>query len=171
MDLFNEYMVRRRKSGQDWALVSAMAVGAMVLTLAVLMLGQFLGSFTLAVEAGLLYLLYIGVTSMNVEFEYSVTNGDLDVDKISARRKRTRVVSVHARNFEYFAPKTAEHMRAFEDASIKARVDATSNTGGKGVYFAVYYRNDVKTCLAFEPTQKMLDDFARHVPRRVFFAE
>ena len=168
MDSFNEYMVRRKKSGVDIAKMAAMIVGAIVLILILLLFAQFLGSFLLLAVVGVGYLLYIGINMQKVEFEYSVTNGELDIDKITAQRKRKRVVSVRSRDFEYFAPKTAEHMSAYNDSTVTARIDATSNTGDEGVYFAIYFKNNLKTCMSFEPTEKMLNDFARFAPRNSF---
>ena len=47
---------------------------------------------------------------MNVEFEYVLTNGDIDVDKIIAQRKRKRLVSVKCSSFEELGKyKAAEH--------------------------------------------------------------
>jgi hypothetical protein len=169
MDLFNEYIVERKKGAREYLLIAAMIFGALVLLLIAMSFARYLASFFLLIPAVVIYFLYIGITSLNVEFEYSVTNGELDADKIAARRKRYKMVSVHSRAFEYFAPLTEEHNGAFRDAGITKRLDLTSNRGTDKVYFAVYHKNNDKICLTFEPTEKMLDDFSRNVPRRVFF--
>lgn len=169
MDLFNEYIIERKKSYKEYIKIVGMILGTLVLIFAAISFSRYLQSFFLLLVAGIIYLLYIGVTSMSVEFEYSVTNGDVDIDKIVARRKRTRIVSVHSRTFEYFAPLISENMNVYNDQSITKRIDATSNTGNDKVYFAIYYKNQDKICLTFEPTEKMLDDFSRNVSKRAFF--
>lgn len=169
MDLFNEYIITRKKGGREYLIIAGMIVGALVLIFTATLFAGYLQSFYLLLVAAVIYFLYIGITSMNVEFEYSVTNGDVDIDKIAARRKRTRVVSVHSRTFEYFAPLIDENMSVYNDQTITKRLDLTSNTNSDKVYFAIYYKNQDKTCITFEPTEKMLEDFSRHVPRRAFF--
>ena len=54
----------------------------------------------LVVIAGSIYGIYWIASSRDLEFEYSVTNGDLTVDKIIHKRKRKRVVSFDVRNAE-----------------------------------------------------------------------
>lgn len=169
MDLFNEFIVERKKGAKDLMVIAAMIAGVILLIFVLMLFAQYLASFLLLLIVAVFYFLYIGISSMNVEYEYSVTNGELDIDKIIARRKRSKVISVHSRSFEYFAPYTPEHKNTYEDSSITKRLDLTSNTGNERVYFAVYYKNNDKILFTFEPTQKMLDDFARYVPRRVFY--
>ena len=171
MDLFNETIIERKKGAKEFMLIAAMIVGAILLVFILMLFGQALSSFLLLFVVAVFYFLYIGISSLNIEYEYSVTNGDLDVDKIISKRKRSKVISVHSRSFEYFAPYTQEHKNAYEDSSITKKLDLTSNTGSDRVYFVVYYKNNDKILFTFEPTQKMLDDFARYVPRRVFYTK
>ena len=171
MDLFNEFIVQRRKGSREHGLIVLMFLGAMLLIFTLMMFAQNLGSFFLLLVAAVIYLLYIGVTSFNVEYEYSVTNGDLDIDKIVSRRKRSKLVSIHARSFEYFAPCNDGHKAAYDDATVTKKLDLTSNSGTGREYFAIYFKNSEKVRVAFEPTQKMIDDFARYVPRRVFHTQ
>lgn len=170
MDLFYEYIVRRKKSGKEYLMIAGMVLGALLILFLLLAFAGFLKSFFLLLVAGVIYFLYVGITSLNVEYEYIVTNGDLDIDKITARRKRVRLVSIHSRTFEYFAPLTDEHMAAYNSESITKRLDFTSNTQNGRAYFAIYYKNNDKICLTFEPTEKMVACFARYVPKRAFFA-
>lgn len=47
---------------------------------------------------------------MSVEYEYIVTNGEMDIDKIIAKRRRKRLITVNARTFERFGPfKESDH--------------------------------------------------------------
>lgn len=169
MDNFNEWIVKRKKSAVDWLTTAIIwMAGLLVLYFSFGLLAvqnQLMPTVMLLVDAGVIYGMYRLLTAQNVEFEYSVTNGDMDVDKIIARRKRVRLLSVNSKNFEYLAPLTEEHMPAFNDASITKRIDASSNTHAQNTCFAIYYKNSEKVCLVFEPTQGMLDDFARCMPR------
>ncbi|MCK9479910.1 MAG: DUF6106 family protein [Firmicutes bacterium] len=169
MDFFNEYIVTQKKGAKEFLLIFAMIVGAILLILLLTAFAGYLQSFFLLLLAGVIYMLYIGISAQNIEYEYIVTNGELDIDKIAARRKRTRVISAHSRNFEYFAPLNQEHMAEFNNPNITKRFDFSSNTKSPRVYFVILNKDNEKTCFTFEPTDKMLDCFSRYVPRNVFY--
>ena len=169
MDIFNEWIVKRKRTSVDYALIAAMILGGFILIIGLTMFAASLGSFLLLAIVGVGYLVFIGIQSTNVEYEYSVTNGELDIDKIIARRRRKRVTSVHARAFEYFAPITTEHQSAYNSEGITKKVDAFSTLQSDNVYFAIYHKNNDKIRITFEPTEKMIQDFSRFVPRSVFY--
>ena len=106
MDTFIEQIVPKKKDGKEWAIIVAVIVGLLVVFLAlflfsgypfVLMLMPFL---LVGAGYGGWYLL----TTQNKEFEYCVTNGDIDIDCIIARRRRKRLVSVAGRKIESLLP-------------------------------------------------------------------
>jgi hypothetical protein len=73
-------------------------------------------------------LIYFGIrvaTSRNVEYEYIVTNGDLDIDMIVAKRKRKRIFSANCKEFEIVAPVRSSSFSQ-QVQSIKNRIDASS---------------------------------------------
>lgn len=168
MDIFNEWIVKRKRTSVDYALIAAMILGGFILIIGLTSFAANLGSFLLLAIVGVGYLVFMGIQSTNVEYEYSVTNGDLDIDKIIARRKRKRVISVHARTFEYFAPLTMEHQSMYNSDGITKKIDAFSSLQSDKVYFAIYHKNNDKIRITFEPTEKMLADFSRFTPRSVF---
>ncbi|UKI37385.1 MAG: DUF6106 family protein [Clostridiales bacterium] len=47
-------------------------------------------SFVLLIDAGVVYGAYILITHFNVEYEYILTNGDIDIDKIIAKKKEKK---------------------------------------------------------------------------------
>lgn len=165
MDFFNEWIVKKKKSAIDMLIVFATCFAAIFLIYLLMAFSHKMLTFFPLLVALVIYLAYRIITGTNVEFEYSVTNGQMDVDKIIARRRRKRVCSVNSRNFEYFAPLTEQYSSAFKDSSIVKRIDASSNTNSERACFAIYYNNGEKTCIIFEPTDKMLEDFSKYVPR------
>lgn len=96
MDTFVEQIVAKRKGGKEYALFLALLIAALLILAALwLFLLFFIGIFfVLLLTAGIGWLLWYLITMQNVEFEYSVTNGDIDIDQITAQRKRKRIVSV-----------------------------------------------------------------------------
>ena len=55
-------------------------------------------------------------------------------------------------------------MSVYSDSGISKKINVTSNSG-LTAYFAIYFNNSEKTCLIFEPTDEMIQNFARYVPR------
>lgn len=167
MDFFNEWIVKKKKTSQD--IMSCVIIVLVALLLLYLVLVQFSAGklvFLIPVEISIIiYGGYILWTSLNVEFEYVVTNGDLDIDKISAKKRRKKLVRVKLKDFEYFAPLNDEHISVAEDKSVNTVIDASSDIDSPNVYFAIYFNNSEKVCLLFEPTDKMIENFANYIPR------
>ena len=55
------------------------------------------------------YVGYLLITSRNIEYEYAVTNGDLDIDKIIAQRKRREYLVQIVKEFEIVAKLKSSH--------------------------------------------------------------
>lgn len=168
MDTFIEKIVTKRKSSVDFL----KAAGIIVLGLALIVLifsinSTFIGSIALALVAGVGYLVYILITSLNIEYEYIVTNGEIDIDKIISRRKRKRIFSANCKDFDIIAKVKSEH---YNPNSLGAahRLEAVSSMDAEGVYFATLNYKGNKTVLFFEPNERMLDNFKTYIPRKVF---
>ena len=167
MDFFNEWIVKRRKTAQDYMSVAiTVMVTCMVLYGVVLQFMMAKYMYFIPIEIALVvFIAYKIISSMNVEYEYSVTNGDLDIDKVISKRRRKKMVSLKLRDVEYFAPFEGEHIRVAEDASIKRIYDASSGLDAPRLHFIIYYYNSEKTLLLFEPTDEMIDNFSHYISR------
>ncbi len=166
MDIFMEKIVRKRKDYKDYLITAAILIGAVAL-MVVVMFVPILGQMWLFFAAGIIYLAYLLSTTRNIEFEYAVTNGDLDIDKIVAQRKRKRVFSANCKTFEVVARVKSEHFTP-QYKSFKNQIDCTSTKDADGVYFVVLNYKNEQTVVYFEPTEKMLQSFKTFIPRKVF---
>jgi hypothetical protein len=101
---------------------------------------------------------------LEVEFEYSLTNGELDIDKIINKSKRKRLMTVDTRNFEILAPKTQKYNNEF-NKKCDTVLDVSSQKNP--AYFAIFNTKNGKTKLIFEPTDKMLEAIRLYIPRKV----
>jgi hypothetical protein len=105
---------------------------------------------------------------LNLEYEYIVTNGEMDVDKIMGRRSRKRLLTVDCRNFDILAPYSPEFRAEYESQTIAATVDVSSHPEAPGRWFAVFHAKDGKrTLLIFEPNEKMLDAFRKYIRSKI----
>ncbi len=169
MDFFKEKIVKKKRNIADFMTIFIAVFAAILLIWVVTVQGAFgVPSFMITLIpieiAAIVYGAYKLISTTSVEYEYSVTNDTLDIDKIVSRKKRSKVVSVSVKSFEYLAPFTVEHEKAYFDNTIAKRIDASSNTDVDAC-FAIYYNNSEKVCLLFEPTDEMLKNFERFVPR------
>lgn len=88
----------------------------------------FIGALAFLILCGAIYGAYWLISGMSIEYEYILTNGEIDVDKIIAQRKRKRLVTVSAKTFEAFGPyKPEEHVNRNYDSRILACESETSD--------------------------------------------
>ena len=168
MDIFMEKLVTRKKTLTDHLITAGIIIAAALLIMVVLsipILAQL--GLSLIVAAGIAYLGYRLITSRNIEYEYIVTNGDLDIDVIISKRKRKRIFSANCREFDIVSPVKSSH---FDQSvqNIRNRIDASSSRDSPDAYFVTLNYNGEKTLVIFEPTEKMLNNFRFYIPRKVF---
>jgi len=171
MDFFNEFIVRKNKDAKDFLIIAGAILGSLVLLFLLTLFGGYLQSFLLLFIVAVFYGLYYVISSLNIEFEYIVTNGELDIDKIISRRRRKRLVSVNSKDFEYFAPVNANHKKMMDASDINKKIMAASCLNAPNAYFALYHKNNEKFCLIIEPTEKMIKEFSLRMPRSMFYTE
>ena len=168
-DSFNEKLVRKKKSAVDIAKVIGIIVVGIALVLTVFMFAQFLRYIYTLLIAAVIYGMYLTISGLNVEYEYAITNGEMDVDKIIAQRRRKRIISVDTRNFEYFAPLNDEHKSVYNGEYAK-KIDVFSSPDANDIYFAYFFKNGEKIRLAFQPSEKMIEAIKFRMPRSMFHA-
>ena len=168
MDIFTEQIVKRKFSGKDWGISFAASLGAVILVfISVFILLPLTGIplIPLAVLAGSIYGIYWVVTSRNLEFEYSVTNGDLTVDKIINKKRRKRVISFDVHNTEEMGKYNAQRMA--QRQIDKVLMAAETETGENAWYMMVRTAKYGRTLLVFSPNDKVLDGIKAGMPRRM----
>ena len=168
-DSFNEKLVTKKKSAGDKAKFAGILAAGFVLIYTILMFAPFLRYIYMFLIAAVFYGMYYALTSLNIEYEYAITNGEMDIDKIIAQRRRKRIISVDTREFEYFAPLNDEH-RSVYNGEFAKKIDAFSSPDAKDIYFAYFFKNGQKIRLAFQPSEKMIDAIKLKMPRSMFHA-
>lgn len=170
MDIFVEQLIRRKRRGIDYikAALCAFAILIVLLAMPLLMQIPYVGSFALLLLAGVIYLIYNVIISVNIEYEYCFTNGALDIDKIVAARRRKRMTEVNAREIEMMGTTGNHAFRGYmENREIK-KVYACSAVDDEGVYFVLYSKGGQKYLLLFNPNDTIKDGFRRLNPQKVF---
>ncbi len=166
MDVFLEKIVKRNRTIFDALIIVGIIVLALSLILIVLSL-QFLSAFMPFLVVGIGYISYVFIRNRSIEYEYIVTNGELDIDMIIAQKRRKRIFSGNCKDFEMIAKLTSgkyDH----NTQSIKKRITAVSSMQSQDIYFISLTKDGEKTLVMFEPHAKMVDSFKKYIPRKVF---
>lgn len=173
MDIFIEQLVKKKKGAKEAVMVIASIIGGLILIFLSLQLVviPFLGTFVLLIVAAIVFGIYLLVTSVNLEYEYIMTNGEMDVDKIINVRKRKRMVSVNAREIEMLAPASDHAFHGIMMNKEIKKIYACDSADSKDLYFILFKNGDNKTALLFNPNEKVLNSFKQFNPRNVTIAE
>ena len=167
MDTFFEQIVEIRKTGLDWLKLGGIWALALLLIAVLFFLGLNFPGFM-----SILVLLIIGVVygafwlskRLSVEYEYIVTNGTLDIDKIIARSSRKRELSLElsaVERVEKFNPAAAPV------GNFKKQVMAC-NGDDPGAYFLVVNEEGKGSrLLIFAPDERIKSAAVKSMPKFV----
>jgi hypothetical protein len=173
MDIFCEQIVKKKKSTTEILTVLLIWIAGWILCAALVLAGLTLlsGRFfmpSLLLSAGVVYGVLKLTARFNLEYEYSVTNGVLDVDKIINRSDRKLMISAQISQFDRFEEwdaQKAAHDQTHYDLTITAVADPN---GEDAVYVAVT-RHPVKgrVRIIFQPGEKVLTTVRQALPREL----
>ncbi len=103
MDSFNEQLIAVKKDAKTKAIQIAIYVIAALFIIGLGFLAYIqpiFSMFIILIAVGVGYLAYFLASKLNIEYEYSVTNGEVDVDVIIAKNKRKRLITFKASEIE-----------------------------------------------------------------------
>jgi hypothetical protein len=164
MDVFIEKLVKRRKTMADVLLILLIVAGAVILSYLIM---RYIPQFAMISIIGLFYLVYVLITKLNIEYEYAVTNGELDIDMITNQKQRKRLLSVNCRDFDVVA-KVDSLQYTKQIKECKNIKDYTSRSKNAEVWFISMMKDGQPTVILFEPLEKMIENFAIYIPRKIF---
>jgi len=102
MDTYSEQLVKKTPTSSDGMKKIAVFGCGIALTAILVFLAFSVTTFILFAVALVIYGIYWLLTGMNIEYEYIVTNGSIDIDKIISQRKRVTLLSVDVKDFTEF---------------------------------------------------------------------
>ena len=165
-DVFVERLIARKSSGKDILMKAGIIFGAAILIVASISIPQinFIAPF-LAVGAGWGAWMLLGRT--NVEFEYSLSNGELTIDAIYGQRKRKNLASVTVRErMEIMAPVSNEYTSELNRQAGKI-IDAASMKNAPNRWFMNVKGESGLVRIFFEPDETMITAMRRCAPSKV----
>lgn len=163
MDHYNEQLVRKLSEPKDMIIrilivfltlvVTAVCIGAMLLF-------GFMPLLVIAV--GACYLAYLLLGGTFVEYEYIVTNNDLDIDKITGKRKRKRLITVKLNTVRNWGEYSGR-----ENVNANATVMASDASGYGTWYIEAEHEKHGTIMLIFTPTEETVYNINCGVPHSV----
>lgn len=170
MDIFCEYIVKKKIDIIDILKLSGIILLAVVLSLLLFFFGtaMFGPGVGFALVFAVFYLCFLWGKIIYVEFEYALTNNELDVDKIIGRSRRKRVITVDF--------KTAEICACINDKNYEREYNNTAtikkiiNVTGKSeydTYFVDFVGETGKMRVLFQPNDRMRDGLKNINPRTI----
>ncbi len=162
MDIFIEQIIKKKFGTKDFLIFLGLVLGGCILVVLSMI---FIPSLMIIIVIGVCVGAYYLATSRNLEYEYSITNGDITIDKIINRRSRKRVVSMDAHDVETMGKyNPAEHSAK----SYAARLFACESDDGKDAwYFAGNLPNKGNVLVVFSPNEKVLAAIKPFLSRQV----
>ena len=156
MDRIAEQLVRKTHTSQDDVKKIVLLAATVLLTLGTLYVTIFIAPIAIVLPFGIIYLAVYFYKLLKVEYEYTCTNGTLDIDKILGQTKRVEMLTIEVSAFTVYG-KAGECAESNEELTTYSAVgesmmgDDTAET-----YYAEFeHPENGKCCLYFTPDARM----------------
>lgn len=165
MDTFFEQIVAIKKSGKSIAAVTGIWLLTIILT-AILLLFKIpvVSSFALFLICGIIFGAYKLTCLFNIEYEYIITNGTFDVDKIINKSSRKRILSFDLSNVSRLEKFNAGMLNSLNQKEITF----ACNANDEEAYLLVAERDGKKPYyLIFAPEERLKGAIVKFVPKYI----
>lgn len=162
MDTFYEQIVKMRLNGKAKGMIAAIIV-IDILVLAGLLYFSLLvaPTFAFLIIVAVIYGSYKLISMLSVEFEYIFTNGDLDIDKITAKSSRKRMVSIKCGEVIKFG----EYKGQPAPGSVKNTLVFCNPDSEGQLYLIAKDRNLGMVMLVIAPEERVREAIEESIPR------
>ncbi len=154
MDSYAEQIVKKADSGDSLKRMACMGGGVLAGILLV-MIGNIINFSIIGVVLGVGALyggLYLS-SNYDVEYEYTIVNGEIDIDKILSKKRRQKMFNVKVTAFEQFGLYTKDT----EEKDDIVTVSAIGDDKAYEIYYADFSDEKYGQCrLLFTPSDKVL---------------
>ena len=157
MDTFNEQIVKMKKSAGTVLLQMLIWFGAVAI-FAVAWYTKLLGFLFPIAAVGLFWGALKLSQKFNVEYEYILTNGDLDIDKIINQSDRNRILTIKCSEIEAVG-------QYKEGMQLHGKRFVCCNPGEDNYYLIAREKDEGVVCLVFAPNEKMKKGIKTFLPR------
>lgn len=171
-DVFIERMVKKRFESKDILITLGIIAATIILVFVGFYVGFLMLGFpmlTVLVALGAGFGGYKLMTMRMLEFEYSLTNGFVTIDKIMNRSTRKRLTSFECDTCEDIGVYTENEAR-MKTRSFDARIFATASSTHEGSWFMIVRSSKTgKTLVVFDPDEDLQEAIKKYIPRQLKF--
>lgn len=168
-DVFKEQLVKKAKRAKDRIFSVGIIVNAIIIFiiyLGVASLIPVLQIFVPFIFVMLILACWHLIRRRNQEFEYAITNNEIDIDVIISKSRRKRVFSGYIRDIEAFRPLgSSEFEHTF--SQVQAEKDFSSGRPEVVRYEFVANFQGQKMRIVVEPNEDLLASFKSHLKRGI----
>lgn len=130
-----------------------------------------MGFIIFIVACGLIYLLYMLITSVNLEYEYCFTNGSFDVDAIVNVRKRKRLTEFNAREVEIMAKRSHPDFERYMNNQSYQKVYAALIKTAVNCILQCIMKTEAERCCYLTLTRKSVMVLKSLIRRRLYWTK
>lgn len=161
-DIFKEQIIRRKPQPKDMVAKIGMIIGYFILAIALdLVLAIVgIGGFFFPLFVGAIYLSYVTIGRLKVEYEYSITNDELDIDAIVNRKSRKRMISINLKEVEVMA-----HNSKKEKVRQEGKIKDYSSGTNDDTYMFIAKKDNENFRVIFEPNEGILEAIGKKMSR------
>lgn len=164
-DIFVEHIIKKKLGIKE----IAFRILAVLVTVATLFFGViFLHMLGITITILVGYLAYLVFVYTSVEYEYSLVNGELSIDKIMGQRKRKKADEFDIKLAELIAPTFSDDVRT---KNITATLDYSTGYKSDALYSIILNQKTDMVQVIFEPNERMIDAMYHMRPNIVKKAE
>ena len=164
-EIYKEQIVEKEKTMKS-TLIKVGVIFAIIVIFIVLL--PLIGEFAVIIIAALGFGAFYLFRMLSVEYEYTFTNGELDIDCIYSKARRKRVFSGVVRDFEIMAH-AEDRDRAHAFSSAAETKDYSSGSVKKNTYAFLTTYKGKRIKVLIEPDDVMMQALASSVmPNKMF---
>ena len=164
-DIFKEQLIKRSPTPMDTLKKIGLILAVVLIFLVTMTL---IGAFAPIITAAFGFGAYILIGRLKKEYEYSFTNGELDIDVIYNKSTRKRLFSGNVKNFEIMAHiDDPAHKNTF--ASANERLDYSTGIPSERSYIFLTNYKGKRIAVIMEPNNEMMEAIAKVLTRRKFY--
>lgn len=150
-DIFHEQLVKRVNNSKN-LLVKALTIVGCIIVLFIALSIEVLALFIIPIVIAEVVVIVFVFRRQNIEFEYIVTNSELDIDKVINMSKRKHMYTIDAKSIVSMTKyENVERIPQFKNTN--KTVDVSSGVYGENTYAFIANVKEKTTTIIFEPNE------------------
>ncbi|MDF2822391.1 MAG: hypothetical protein K0R15_2839 [Clostridiales bacterium] len=113
----------------------------------------------------ILMIVYFIYKKTNIEYEYTMINENIVIDKIMNKQKRKRVINFDIRKFDVVAPAGHQELSRYKNMKV---LNCSSDDRTHNIFIGILKSEDKVIRLIFEPNDRMLETMRIIIGKKLY---